>query len=269
MVDILLPTYNGGQYLSVLLDSILNQTYRHFRIIVRDDGSKDNTSDVIHDYKARYSDVFQVVEDDLGNQGTSGSNSILIKHVEAEYFMFCDQDDIWEPKKIEESMQEMKRLEKLYPDKPILVCTDACCIDENGELTDSSFYASQKFHDVTGSYHKLLALNVVQGATALMNRKVLDYVPWIPCNLFHDWWFAVNVAFYGKVSYLHKPLLRYRQHSSNVVGANHVGFSYITKKLLHTKRQWIIYKNMYKALPFRPNVFKWSFYKLVLNLRRL
>lgn len=269
MIDILLPTYNGSQYLSVLLDSILNQTYNKVRIIVRDDGSKDNTTDIINKYKALYPDKFLIIEDGLGNLGTSGSNNILIRYVDSEYFMFCDQDDIWEATKVEESMNEIKRLEKIYPSKPILVCTDAVCFDENNQITARSFFESQKFQDVTDSYYKLLALNIVQGATALMNKNVLNFVTFIPKNLFHDWWVGVIVCYYGKVSYIHKPLLRYRQHSSNVVGANNIGGYYIVNKLLHIKKQMNIYINMYTKLPFKVNILKWGYYKLIFNLRRI
>ena len=269
MIDILLPTYNGFQYLPVLLDSILNQTVGDVRIIVRDDGSKDNTWDVIRDYKERYPEHFLLVEDDLGNQGTSGSNDVLIKYVTSDYFMFCDQDDIWEPNKIEVSLKEMRVLESEYPDKPILVCSDACCVDENGTVTAPSFVESQKFCDVTDNYHKMLALNIVQGATALMNKKVFDYVKYIPKDLFHDWWVGVVVCYYGKVSYIHQPLLKYRQHSANVVGALNVGSSYLLNKLSHLRKQWRIYSSMYRQLPFKPSILKWGYYKFIINLRRL
>lgn len=269
MIDILLPTYNGAQYLSILIDSILNQTFKDIRFIIRDDGSKDNTWDVVLSYKRRFPNQFILIEDDLGNQGTSGSNDILMKYVESDYFMFCDQDDVWEPNKIEVSLNEMRFLEAANPGMPILVCTDAMCFDENDNVTAQSFFESQKFQDVTDSYHKMLALNVVQGATALMNKKVLEVVKFIPHNLYHDWWVGVIVCYYGKVSYIHKPLLRYRQHSSNVVGALNVGLGYITNKLFHVKRQITIYTNMYKQLPFTPNIFKWAYYKFILNIDRL
>lgn len=269
MIDILLPTYNGAKYLPQLLDSIISQTYHDIRIIVRDDDSKDNTWEIIEDYKCRFPKIFQLIDDSLGNQGTSGSNDILIKYVTSEYFMFCDQDDIWEINKIEVSMREMKRLECENPGKPILVCTDACCINEYGEATALSFFKSQKFCDVTDSFHKMLALNIVQGATTLMNKKVLDYVTYIPQKIFHDWWVGVIVSYYGKVCYIHQPLLRYRQHSSNVVGANNVGVNYLFRKIIHVKRQFNIYKIMYKTLPFKVNIVKCFFYKLIFNIQRI
>ena len=166
-------------------------------------------------------------------------------------------------------MKKITELESLYPDKPLLVCSDACCIDEKGKESAPSFFKSQKFIDVTDSYHKMLALNVVQGATALMNRQVLDYVKFIPKNLFHDGWVGVIVAYYGKVAYIHQPLLRYRQHSSNVVGANDVGVGYLWGKITNFRKQMVIYSTMYHQLPFRPSIIKWVYYKILFNLRRI
>lgn len=269
MIDILLPTYNGAEYLPALIDSILHQTYNEVYFIVRDDGSKDSTWNVIKDYKNRYPNQFKLIEDNLGNQGTSGSLNILLKHVTSDYFMFCDQDDIWESNKIELSMKEMERLECDNNNIPILVCSDACCFNDNGIVTTTSFFKSQKFVDVTDSYHKMLALNIVQGSTALMNKKVLDVVKFIPNDIFHDWWFGVIVSYYGKVYYIHKPLLRYRQHLSNVVGANDVGLNYLVGKFVNIKKQFKIYKSMYRNLPFKPSIIKWFFYKVLFNLRRI
>ena len=94
-------------------------------------------------------------------------------------------------------------------------------------------------------------------------------VTFIPYDIFHDWWFGVIVSYYGKVYYIHKPLLRYRQHSSNVVGANDVGLNYLVSKLVNIKKQFKIYKSMYRNLPFKPSIVKWALYKFLFNLRRL
>lgn len=269
MIDILLPTYNGSKYIRQQIDSILSQTYKDWRLLIRDDGSKDDTLDIVKKYRNYYPEKFIIIEDNKGNQGTSGSNDLLLKRVTSEYFMYCDQDDLWEPNKIEESMQVMQRLEKEYCGKPILVCSDACCIDENNQFLYGSFFENQKFIDTTDNFYKMLALNIVQGSTALMNYKVKDTIKFIPKGLYHDWWSAVNVAYFGKVAYIHKPLLRYRQHSKNVVGALNVNFKYLIGKLCHVKQQMSIYLLMYRSLLFKPSIIKWAYYKLVISVKRI
>lgn len=269
MIDILLPTYNGEKFLKQQLDSIINQTYSDWRIIIRDDGSKDSTLLILSQYKKKYPSHFLIIKDNLGNLGTSGSNNILLKFVSSEYFMYCDQDDIWESNKIATTLAEMKRMETIYPNKPILVCSDACCIDQYNNIISSSFFANQKFIDVCDDVTKILALNIIQGSTAIMNNKLLEFMKHIPSTIFHDWWTAVICAYYGHVHYIHKPLLLYRQHNNNVVGANHIGIKYFWNKVIHLSKQIKIYTNMYKALPFKPNIFKWIYYKLSFNIRRL
>lgn len=268
MIDILLPLYNGEKYLGQQLDSILGQSFADWRVIVRDDGSTDNSIDILNKYISKYPHKFVLIDDRFGNQGTTGCINILLNHVTSDYFMFCDQDDIWEPNKIDVSMKEINRLEIENPEKPLLVCSDACCIDGNGKTICSSFFDSQKFIDTTDNVHKMLALNVVQGSTALMNKHVLDVIRGIPNGLYHDWWTAVNVVHYGKISYIHQPLLKYRQHQSNVVGALNVGARYLLLKLSHLKRQLGIYVLMYKSLKFKPSVIKWAYYKFIINIHR-
>lgn len=269
MIDILLPVYNGKKYLSQQLDSIIEQTYSDWRIIVRDDGSEDDSLKIIKEYANKLPLKFLIITDTFGNLGPTACLNKLLYHSSSDYFMFCDQDDLWEPNKIELSMQEMKRLEDGYPEMPILVCSDACCIDENDKLLCRSLFESQKFVDTTDDVHKMLALNIVQGATTMMNKIVKDIIYEMPQGLYHDWWVAVNVVYFGKVSYIHKPLLRYRQHRFNVVGALDVGPHYLLQKMSHVKRQMTIYVRMYKSLTFKPSIIKWVYYKFILNVHRL
>lgn len=269
MIDILLPIYNGEKYLCQQIDSIFKQTYTDWWVLIRDDGSNDHSLEIAKRYSEMYPHKVSLFYDAKGNLGLSDCLNILLSHSCSDYFMFCDQDDIWEPNKIEVSMQEMKRFEQIYPERPILVCSDACCVDDNGQLLYPSFFDNQKFVDTTGDVHKMLALNIVQGSTALMNKRVKEVIYKMPNGLYHDWWTAVNVAYYGKVSYIHQPLLRYRQHHSNVVGALDVGPRYLLRKLSHVKKQMGIYILMYGSLKFKPSIIKWAYYKFVFNLKRI
>jgi len=269
MIDVLLPIYNGEKYLDQQLKSLFNQTFSDWRVLVRDDGSNDNSPYIIEQYEKKYPDRIIVIRDMLGNLGPSGCYNLLLQHVTSDYFMFCDQDDIWKPEKIEKSFSVMLEMEKENHDAPILVCSDASCIDEENKQIFPSFFQKQKFTNVTDNVHKMLALNVVQGSTALMNIKVKNVIKFIPAGLYHDWWTAVNVAYYGKVGYIHEPLLAYRQHNNNVVGAVNIGFNYLLEKTVHLKRQLGVYVLMYKSLAFKPSIVLWIYYKIILNLKRI
>lgn len=270
MIDILLSTYNGEKYLRQQLDSILGQSYKNWRLIIRDDSSADTTLSIIKEYASRHPDKIIIVDVETANLGPSKSFDRLMHFVGAEYFMFSDQDDIWLSNKIERTFTEMQNLEAKYgTEKPLLVCCDAECIDGNGETICPSFYKSQKFIDTTGSDIEALGLNVVQGSTALMNRKVLSYILPIPDYVLHDQWIAVIVAHYGKISYLHEALLQYRQHGRNVLGTLDIGSSYFMHKILNFKKQMRIYSSFYMNLPFRVNLIKWIILKIIYTFRRI
>ena len=270
MIDILLSTYNGEKFLSQQIESIISQTYKDWLLIIRDDGSSDSTLSIIKTYVANYPNKIYLVDENTSNLGSTKSFERLLDFVRGDYFMFSDQDDIWRNDKIEKSLSEMHRIESLYGKNiPLMVCSDAQCIDTNGNMICPSFFESQKFVDSTKSDMDLLALNVVQGSTALMNKQVLDYIRPFPKYVIHDQWIAVITAHYGKVSYLHEQLLFYRQHGHNVLGALDVGATYFFHKIANVKKQMLIYFSFYKNLPFKPNVIKWCCLKVYYSLMRL
>lgn len=268
-IDILMSTYNGEKYLKQQIDSILSQSYQNWRLLVRDDSSSDNTLSILESYMHKYPNQVFLVDRGTPNLGSSKSFARLLDFVEGDYFMFSDQDDIWLPNKIEQTMIEMHKLELKYGNMPLMICCDAKCIDVNNEEICPSFYESQKFINTTDKDLKLLALNVVQGSTSLMNKKVLDYVKPIPAYVLHDQWIAVITAHFGKVVYLHKQLLLYRQHDKNVLGALNVGLLYFANKIRHFKEQLQIYESFYNSLPFKVNVGYWILLKVYYTMRRL
>ena len=132
-VDILLSTYNGEKFLGELLDSLLCQTCQNWRLVVRDDGSKDNTISIIKDYIEKYGqDKIVLVSDGLGNRGPKESFGQLMEYSLAPYVMFCDQDDVWLQDKIELSFQEILTLEnRSGKSKPMLVSTNCSLVDQD------------------------------------------------------------------------------------------------------------------------------------------
>lgn len=270
MIDILLSTYNGERFLNKQLDSIINQTYTDWRLIIRDDNSTDNTPIIIKTYTQKYPNKILLVDENSPNLGVTKSFERLLTFVQNEYFMFADQDDIWLATKIQKSLLEIKKLEERYGKIiPLLVCCDAKCIDSAGNLICDSFFLSQKFIDTTNDATNLLALNVVQGSTTLMNKIVINYISPIPHYVLYDQWIAVITAHYGKVHYIHNQLMLYRQHEKNVLGAINVNYKYFLYKIKNAKNQIRLYYSFYKNLPFRPNIGKWIIKKIIFSIQRL
>ena len=107
MIDILLSTYNGEVFLGELIDSVMGQTYQDCRLLVRDDGSTDGTLGILRTYQDNYPQRIVLTNDMLGNVGVIKSFELLLANSSSEYIMFCDQDDVWLPNKVELSVLKM------------------------------------------------------------------------------------------------------------------------------------------------------------------
>src|SRR6266540_3047829 len=121
-LDILMAVFNGGDYVAKQLDSIFEQTYQNWRLLVRDDGSSDGTVILLNQFINVHPDKIKLISTDNPNLGAFRNFSELISHSKADYIMFCDQDDVWLPRKIEISFQRMEELESSFgKDTPLLV----------------------------------------------------------------------------------------------------------------------------------------------------
>ncbi len=252
MIDILLSTYNGQEFLREQIDSILSQTYSQWRLIVRDDVSSDQTNEILEEYVNRYPDKIVKVIDNLGNIGCIKSYETLLNQSSSEYIMFSDQDDVWLPNKIELSMKKMIQLESKYNDTPLLVHADLIVVDENLNLIANSFWSYTKiFPEILDNNKYYLAIrNSVTGCTMLINKLAKGVALPFASNVeMHDAWIAINVVLSGKVDYIREQVIMYRQHSENVYGAKAVEIS-IRQKILNLYSILKININHYKYYSF-------------------
>ena len=107
-ISVIVPTYNRADLISETIESILNQTYKYFELIIVDDGSTDNTEEVIRKFKD--SRIKYIKTDNWG--GPARPRNTGIKKTKGEYIAFCDDDDIWLPKKLEKQIRVFKFLMK-------------------------------------------------------------------------------------------------------------------------------------------------------------
>lgn len=239
-IDILLATYNGQAYLKEQIDSILAQSNTDWRLLIRDDGSDDDTTSIIKSYLAKYPDRIKLIENKGRHLGASLNFNSLLETSTAEYIMFSDQDDVWLPTKIELTLNLMKTTERAYPDKPVLVHTDLRVVDSRLKTIAKSMWQCQGIFPENGNnVNKVMLQNIATGCTIMINKKAKTISLPIPAEaVMHDWWIAINVAKYGKIVYLPDQLVLYRQHRNNVVGTK--------KKYVFPARKGIM--NHYKMI---------------------
>ncbi|MBN1392851.1 MAG: glycosyltransferase family 2 protein [Sedimentisphaerales bacterium] len=256
-VDILLAAYNGQKYLAAQIDSILAQSYQDWQLLIRDDGSSDDTVKIIKEYAGRLPDKIRLITDNENHLGASLNFGKLLEYADSDYVMFCDQDDVWLPNKIELTLNAMKAAEQIYPDKPILVHTDLRITDSRLNTIADSMWRYQKLYPEVGDdLNKIMAQNVVTGCTVMINKKARAVSIPIPKEaVLYDWWIALNVCKHGKIVYLSTPSILYRQHSDNEVGAQKMNIVHFLKKLRSTRELMSARYRMIKK--FDPAVSLW------------
>lgn len=223
-IDILLSTYNGEQYLRNQIESIINQTYKNWRLLIRDDGSQDKTIEILEYYLRKHKDKIVLIEDGQKHLGASKSFFRLLGYSDAKYIMFCDQDDVWLPYKIEKTYNKMKELEKKHNDKPLLVYSDLKVVDKDLNLIAPSFWKYQHIDPKRNKLNHLLVQNVITGCTMMINNKLKDMLITMPDDeIMHDWWLGLVGASFGELDFIKEPLVLYRQHGKNDTGAQKYG----------------------------------------------
>ena len=220
-VLILMAAFNGERFIAEQIESIRQQTLSRWRLIVRDDGSSDNTRNIVRGF-SRMDHRVRLVEDDPGRLGPAGNFNRLMElscHEPEPYIAFADQDDLWEVDKLNLQVQDMRRMEERYGvDRPLLIHSDLKIVDENSVPVHRSFARFQHIpHPETQDLHTLLIQNVAVGNTILINRPLLDLAVPIPdAAHMHDWWLALCAAAFGALAYNPRQLVAYRIHSQNV-----------------------------------------------------
>lgn len=224
-LDILLATYNGELYLEEQIDSILAQSFEDFKLIIADDCSQDSTRQILIKYAQKDSRIHLIFH--TKNVGVIRNFEHLISISSANYFMLCDQDDVWYENKVYDSIQ------KINVTQSDLIYSDLMVVDSSLNVIEKSFWRSQKISPINKYLWEVTMFqNIVTGCTIIANSKMKKYILPFPEKIFmHDWWISFSTSIFGKVEYIDNPLINYRQHENNIVGARVAIGSEKTKKI--------------------------------------
>lgn len=231
-IQILLSSYKGERYITEQLNSISSQTQATWTIRLRDDGSSDRTWEIIQAWQAKFVD--RMFSEKALNVGVITSFFELIKQADetVDYFCFCDQDDVWLPKKMERAIARLSKVEKGVP---AMIFTSTQLVD--ADLNALGIWPEKPLKDP--SFYNALIQNIAVGATVTFNRAALQLVrshmPNTNYVLMHDWWLYLCVSAFGEVLYDPEPSILYRQHGNNTVGGE-------TSKLGKLKKKWASFR---------------------------
>lgn len=202
LVSIALCTYNGEKYLAEQLDTLVGQDYPNLEVVVLDDGSKDNTMDILRAYEARYP-FFKVYQNEQ-NLGYIRNFEKAISLCQGELIALADQDDIWELHKISLMAAEIKDNLLLYHNSEF--------ITEAGESMGRKMSDIRNFYAGNDS-RVFLMENCVSGHAMLFKKELVAFFSAFDTNSFHDWWIVYMAACNGNVGFVNDCLVKYRQHT--------------------------------------------------------
>lgn len=214
-------TYNGQPYLSEQLDSFASQTFTNWSLWASDDGSDDRTLDILECYGIAWGNERISIRN--GPRRGFAANFLSLAcdpSIDADYYAFSDQDDIWNPGKLEVALSW---LTDVPLNTPALYCARTLLVDEqNNEMGFSPIFRKPP------SFSNALLQNIGGGNTMVFNKSARDLLISAGVNLeivSHDWWtYMVVSGCGGRVLYDPSPNIRYRQHTQNLVGTN-MGFA--------------------------------------------
>ena len=210
-ISAVMATYNGAKYISEQLDSILAQTLAPNEIIIVDDCSVDKTWQILNEY-AQCNPKIKLYRNNV-NLGVVKTFEVALTLCTGEFIALADQDDYWLPNKLELLMANIG--------DNWLIHSDAYIVDESLNVISESYNRIKPYHD--NSLAMYLLRNNVTGCTVLLHRDLLRLALPFPSNvIMHDHYLALCAKYYSRIGYLNRPLLKYRQHTQNVVGSGDV-----------------------------------------------
>ncbi len=220
-ISVIVATYNGALFVTEQLDSIANQSVKPDEIVICDDCSKDNTIEVLKDFSNR-TDIPCIIYQNDKNKGVSKTFEEGVLKSSGDVIFFSDQDDVWLDNKIETALHAFDSLGADF------VFTNALIVDADLKAGSETLWDSVGFDynnddeyvncDKNEFFNILLKHNVVTGMTMACSRNFAKKCIPFPEKVLHDYWLALNASLFGNTVAIRTPLVKYRQHSNNVVG---------------------------------------------------
>lgn len=222
-----MATFNGEAYLREMLQSLVMQKRPADLVIAVDDGSSDSTVQILDSFKEKLPlQIFKSPE----NKGHLAAFTKALELArgqisENDYIALADQDDVWLPEKLLQLEAAMEQFRQ-NSEKPLLIFGDAQVIDKEGNLLADSWRRLANIPTELSFKARIAGTNNITGCLSIFDAKLLDMILPIPqSKMVHDAWIGIVAEKMGKVISIPDPLIQYRLHDSNAVGAG-VHYSY-------------------------------------------
>ena len=228
MISACIATYNGGKYIKRQLQSILIQLGDCDEVIVSDDGSSDDTLNVVHDMGDPRIKILEGPK--TGSPISNFENAIKQSH--GEYIFLSDQDDVWIENKIAISLKYLKQYD--------CIVSDCIVVDKDSRCISDSFYSLNKTH--YGKLYNLVIKNGYLGCCMAFKRNMLETVLPFPSDIpMHDIWIGCIASFKYKLKFIPEKLIYFYRHNSNISTTASKSKSTVFQKLVY---RYVMIKNL-------------------------
>lgn len=215
-VCVLMSTYNGEKYIKEQIDSVLAQNGCQVHLLVRDDGSSDKTLEILQEYQKAGQLTYYTGEN---LKPARSFMDLLWKAPKAEYYAFCDQDDIWMPEKLIEAINMIRIRKEASNNDLVMYFSNLIDVDANNNLLKDRHLENHVYVDFQSI---LVRCSWIFGCTQVFTCELKELVKQSDHpkeQPMHDIWVAMICALYGEIVYDDRAFIHYRQHGRNVVGA--------------------------------------------------
>ena len=213
--SVIIPLYNGAKYITAALNSVASQTFRDFEIVICDDGSTDNSADIVKEYSGSHPEL-KIKYAYQKNKGLGGARNTAMRNAEGEIFALLDQDDIWYPHKLERVSEVFEK------ENADIVCNQEDVISNGNKVSVLTCDV-----DAKNMFRRLLFKgNCLSTSATGFKREIFEKVgPFSEdiCNLHfvedYDYWMRIAMKGY-KFSFVRQSLGQYILHKSNYSSNN-------------------------------------------------
>lgn len=245
LVSIIIPLYNCESFIQQSIESCINQTYTNIEVIIINDGSTDNSYNIVQQFLKLNNEYNNIYLISIPHKGKVEAINEGIKHCHGEYIALHAADDICILNRFEREVSILKNSDYNF------VYGDCLVVDANLNIISKTLLTNLNYR--INYFHALLYKNLIPGGTILFSRELVKYIFPIPSSLlFEDWWIAFCASFYGKIYRVYGPVIQYRQHMNN--DNSSLGIKSIYLKINKIKKDYLRHFNYYD-----------EFYKFILN----
>lgn len=248
LVKVVTSVFNGEKYIKEQVDSVLKQTYPNIELYIRDNCSTDHTLEVLQEYE--HNPNVHIITGDENVGCTQGYFTLLRLCGEADYYAYCDCDDVWLENKVELAIE---LLDQTDSEIPVLYCSARDVCDENLNFLNTNMNVK---HNI--SFQNCLVDDIAPSSTYVFNRTTREILINNPSKhaVSHDHWTYMVCQGLGKVIFDPRPLTKYRRHSNNVTQSRQNRVEFIIWRIKHfliegkikdTSNQIQEYSNMFSS----------------------